>query len=434
MRDAAAEAHVVESLLGRHLYLADGSRIYDLPPGYDDIDALLAELAPESGRRIGDTPLTPPPLQTLSLNVAQACNMACGYCYADEGKFGAKARTMAPDVARAAVDRLFIESLPGQDLVIGFMGGEPLLARALIREVTDYARGRARSGRRRVRFSLTTNATLLRAEDAVFFAENDFQIAVSIDGPRAANDTARPLASGSGSYDRIVAALALFETHGRPRHLSARATVTPRSGDLGETLDHLIGLGFDSVGFSPVLVSPDPKYAFTRADFDAFCAAMIACGKTAKAALLAGARYPFSNFETALHELHRGSHRPYPCGAGAAYLSVDAEGDLYACHRLVGDAGHLMGSVTQGSDTAARAAHLARRHVDKQEPCRSCWARYLCGGGCYHEVDRRGRPACDYIRAWLEFCIGAYVEILDAAPEYFSASARTVRSLQGEPA
>jgi hypothetical protein len=38
-------------------------------------------------------------------------------------------------------------------------------------------------------------------------------------------------------------------------------------------------------------------------------------------------------------------------------------------------------------------------------------ARYLCGGGCHHEVIARGRPACDYIRGWLHYCLQAYVRL-----------------------
>jgi uncharacterized protein len=89
---------------------------------------------------------------------------------------------------------------------------------------------------------------------------------------------------------------------------------------------------------------------------------------------------------------------------------------------LVDDRNFAMGDVFGGSDRAARAAHLQRTHVDTLEPCRSCWARYLCGGGCQHEVTRRGRVACDYIRGWLEFCVSAYVELLAARPEHFAAA------------
>jgi uncharacterized protein len=57
--------------------------------------------------------------------------------------------------------------------------------------------------------------------------------------------------------------------------------------------------------------------------------------------------------------------------------------------------------------------------VDLAEPCQRCWARYLCGGGCYHEVSRRGRVACDYIRGWLHFCLESYVQLLERRPDYF---------------
>ncbi len=78
-----------------------------------------------------------------------------------------------------------------------------------------------------------------------------------------------------------------------------------------------------------------------------------------------------------------------------------------------------MGSVQGGVDDAARGRWLAERHVDRQEPCRSCWARYLCGGGCHHEVLHRGRVACDFIRGWLDHCLRAYVRISEQRPGFF---------------
>ena len=433
-RPLSSEIRLFETSAGRHLFVADGSRIYDIDAataaaveralgdpgvaGSDDVRAALG-LAADGKRWIDGTPAAPPPLHSISLNVAQACNMTCHYCYAEAGTFGGQARMMSPEVAEAAVDRLIAESEPGASVVLGFMGGEPLLNRALLHHATRYgARAAAASGRR-MRFSLTTNATLLTEADAALFAEFPFTVQVSIDGDRRANDAARPMRGGGSSYERAVEAVRLMTRVGRPRLLAARATVTPRTGDLLPILDHLIDLGFDEVGFAAVLVSPAPHYALAEADFPPFLERMIACGDVALRRLVAGERYPFGNFQTALHEIHRGSHRPYPCGAGAAYLSANAEGRLFACHRLVDDPGFAMGDVQRGSDRAARARHLAHRHVDSQAPCRDCWARYLCGGGCYHEVTRRGRPGCDYIRGWLAFCLGAYVELAAARPDYF---------------
>jgi uncharacterized protein len=66
------------------------------------------------------------------------------------------------------------------------------------------------------------------------------------------------------------------------------------------------------------------------------------------------------------------------------------------------------------------------------EPCRGCWARYLCGGGCYHEVERRGRIGCDYIRGWLEFCLESYAELSSMRPDYFVTGRRDVDAIEDD--
>jgi uncharacterized protein len=203
--------------------------------------------------------------------------------------------------------------------------------------------------------------------------------------------------------------------------VSARVTVTPNNLRLPETLEHFIGLGFHSVGFSPMLNAPSGRGEMSAPELAEMLAQMIACGRAFEENVSAGRRYPFLNMVTALKELHKGTHRPYPCGAGAGYLAVSADGGLFACHRFVDDAAGAMGNLADGPDAAVRADWLAKRHVHFQSPCSDCWARYLCGGGCHHEVIHRGRPACDYIRGWLEYCLGAYVRLLDSAPAFFGS-------------
>src|SRR5205814_1879980 len=174
-----------------------------------------------------------------------------------------------------------------------------------------------------------------------------------------------------------------------------------------------------SVGFSPMLSAPGGKGELQARDLERMLDEMVACGRAFEQRLVAGERYPFANMTSALREIHRGTHRPYPCGAGAGYLGVSAEGDLFACHRFVNDPAGAFGSLVEGPDRERQAAWLAERHVHRQEPCRNCWARYLCGGGCHHEVVRRGRPACDYVRGWLHYCLQAYVRLLESRPDYF---------------
>jgi uncharacterized protein len=429
-RAAGADLRLFESALGSHLFLADGSRIYDIDEPLrrrlaalldtftaDDIWDLLALDGRPTRTFIDERATPPPPLSAISLNVAQACNMACSYCYADEGRFGGKARMMAPQIARSAVDRLIAEAGPAADLLLGFMGGEPLLNRDLVHGIVPYAAERGAAAGHRIRFSITTNATLLTPADARLFAAYPFAVQVSLDGPALVNDLQRPMRNGSGSYERVVHGLDVLDRHGRPRQLSARVTVTRQSGALLPVLEHLIGLGFDDVGFAALTVSPRAGQALDADGFALLLREMLVCGRKALSEMRRGRPFPFSNFLTAMEQIHRGAHRPYPCGAGAAYLSASAEGRLFACHRLVDDRAFAMGSVMTGSDRQARAKHLQASHVDRMEPCRTCWARYLCGGGCYHEVARRGRPGCDYVRGWLEFCLGAYAELSAIFPD-----------------
>lgn len=441
-RTASADLHLFESEIGSHLFVADGSRIYDVDDSLRrqwegliqnrDADEVWSSLGldGEATRRwIDERPSPVPPLSSLSLNIAQACNLGCGYCYADEGRFGKNARSMPPDIARQAVNRLIAEAAPSSDLLIGFMGGEPLLNSKVLHDVVLYASERAAQTGHRARFSITTNATLLTPEDALLFHEFPFCVQVSIDGPREIHDRLRPMHGGNGSYERVLRGLELLNQAGRPRQLSARVTVTRGSGELQATLEHLIGLGFDDVGFAVALVSPSSLLQIQSADFDGLLRQMVSCGRKCLTELKAGRNYPFTNFLTAMEEIHRGTHRPYPCGAGAAYLSASAEGNLYACHRLVDDPRFAMGDVWSGSDHAARTHHLRANHVDQMEPCKKCWARYLCGGGCYHEVAKRGRMGCDYIRGWLDFCLAAYADLSAVSPRgWFSGEERCAKS------
>jgi uncharacterized protein len=121
-----------------------------------------------------------------------------------------------------------------------------------------------------------------------------------------------------------------------------------------------------------------------------------------------GKKLRFSNFESALRQIHFGTSRDLPCGSASNYVSVDSTGQYFTCHRTINDPRFFLGNLNGGLSIAARESFLSARAVDRQAPCRSCWARYLCGGGCHSEVISTGRSGCDFIRGWLEFCLRSY--------------------------
>jgi uncharacterized protein len=420
--------HLFETEIGAHVLMVNGSRVFTISseiataleesPG--DSSALFARLGLSAPEYVTDEPPAGSPIRALSLAIAQKCNLGCTYCYAQEGGFGSREKDMSPEAARAAVELLFSEAAAGDKVQLTFLGGEPLTNRRLLRECTEKAAELATANGVRVGFSITTNGTLLTPEDGEFFERHAFAVTISLDGVGEAHDRLRPFKGGSGSYDRVIANVRPLLPMQRRMQVSARVTVTPDNLSLRDTLDEFLSLGFHSVGFSPMLSSPTEAGEMNSGDLDAMLGQMISCGEEFERRVVRGERYAFLNMSNALSEIHKGTHRPYPCGAGAGYFGVSAEGGLYACHRFVEDPVGTMGNVQSGVDRAVQARWLAGRHVHLQEPCRNCWARYMCGGGCHHEVIKRGRPACGYIRGWLHYCLQAYIRILEHRPDYLA--------------
>ena len=425
-----AAVHHFRTEFGDHALVVNGSRVFTLPHEVaemlnqtraEEVEPLLERLGISGAPFIDDAPLSSPPLRSLSLAIAQRCNLACTYCYAQEGGFGQEEHAMSRETAFAAVDLLFAEAEPGDRVQLTFLGGEPLIHRDLLYECTE--RAAILAGRRgtQTSYSLTTNGTLVKPEDADFFERHGFAVTVSLDGLAETNDRLRSFKDGRGSYGRVISRVRPLIEAQRHMQVSARVTVTPDNLRLSETLIAFLELGFQSVGFSPVLRSPRGLGEMSAVNLEAMLTAMIECGREFERRVHRGERFAFANLYTALHEIHKGTHRPYPSGAGAGYLGVSAEGGLYACHRFVQDPSGWMGNLTGGVDRTRQDAWLRERHVHRQEPCRSCWARYLCGGGCHHEVIHRGRPACDYIRGWLDYSLEAYIRMLEIRPQFFEA-------------
>jgi uncharacterized protein len=428
------DVNLVDTSAGPHVFIVNGSQIYGLEAkaaetlrqalasnDREAVDRLLIQFGVTLPPLINNQPVVSPPLRSLSLAIAQKCNLGCTYCYAQQGEFGGGAKSMSAEIALRAVDLLFQQAEAGARINLAFLGGEPLVNRAGIRAATEHAARLAAAAGVDVQFSITTNGTLLTPEDGDFFERHGFAVTVSLDGIGNDHDRQRSFKNGAPSFSKIIARVEPLLAQQRRMQVSTRVTVTPSNLDLVGTLERLIALGFHSVGFSPMLSSPTRSGEMDEASLEVMLARMIACGQRFEARVIEGVRYPFLNMVTALRELHAGTHRPYPCGAGAGYLGVSADGGLYACHRFVGDCRASMGSVDDAIDSERRNAWLAQRHVHRQEPCRQCWARYLCGGGCHHEVINRGRPACDFIRGWLHYCLQAYIRLRVARSDYFVA-------------
>jgi uncharacterized protein len=428
---AAAAAHAITPpwlhLLNGNpplVFMVNGSRLFEVEPGFfaelglgsEQAHAELSELAKAWPQAPDNVPLQSP--NAITLNVAQSCNLSCAYCYADEGRFGSRAIMMSQETACAAIDHL-LQGAAGRRVSIGFIGGEPFLNRDVLYSAVRYAVAWAGDARTNVGFSVTTNGTLLNAEDLDFLREHSFAISVSLDGSAEVNNDVRRTRNGASAFDLAVRALTpLLNSPGNTR-IAARVTITRRDLRVVERMQPLLTAGFKEVGVSPLRTSPVPGLALIEDDWPILLGEMKRAGEAEWLHLRETGGFRFSNLAIAMKQLHSGHCRALPCGSAASYVSVGARGEYFTCHRTVDDPRFALGSVQDGLSARRREAFLYPRYVDRQEPCRSCWARYLCGGGCHAEVLSAGRSGCDYIRGWLEYCLRFYDRTLREFPTWF---------------
>jgi len=365
------------------------------------------------------------PLKTLVLNVTDECNLGCLYCYHEkEDRAGGEKRAMTPAVAEKAVDFLLEHSGPLEKVTLVFFGGEPFLNFGLISSVTEYARAKSVAVGKEVDFAVTTNGTLLNDEAVRFVCENDLSVTVSIDGYEEIQDRYRPFRNGAPSYRAILPNVKRLLEASRRKPVVARVTVVKDAEEAPRAVDHLLDVGFSEVGLAPV-TTRRISYQLDDAGMTRLLGQFKALSERFFTTAMEGGFFGFSNLIDLLVVLHEGEVKNYPCGAGLDLFSVDPEGGLYLCQRLTGEDGLRMGDVFDGFDRTKVEAFRGRADLSQKEPCRKCWARAMCAGGCYHEaLVREGSMTtpnlhyCEWITKWIEIGMEIYCRLALHCPEY----------------
>lgn len=145
-------------------------------------------------------------VHSLTLQLTQNCNFRCRYCiYSEESSVGQRShsqKTMSWETAKKAVDFLLERSVDSPKIFIGFYGGEPLLEFSMIKRIIEYAS--IRFFGKELKFSITTNGTLINEEMIDYFQEHEVGVMISLDGPKEINDINRVFKDGSGTFDAVI--------------------------------------------------------------------------------------------------------------------------------------------------------------------------------------------------------------------------------------
>ena len=323
-----------------------------------------------------------PVVKALCLHIAHDCNLACQYCFAEEGEYHGRRALMSFEVGKKALDFLVANSGTRRNLEVDFFGGEPLMNWEVVKQLVEYGRSIEEANNKKFRFTLTTNGVLLNDEILDFVNKEMGNIVLSTDGRKEVHDRMRPFRNGKGSYDLIMPKFKKVAESRNQTNYYVRGTFTHFNLDFSNDVLSLADQGFKQISVEPVVASPEDAYALRTEDlpqifeeYDKLAVEMIKREKE-------GRGFNFFHFMIDLTGGPCVYKRLSGCGSGTEYLAVTPWGDFYPCHQFVGNEDFLLGNVDDGIVRKNICEEFKQCNVYSKPKCKDCFAKLFCSGGC----------------------------------------------------
>lgn len=322
-------------------------------------------------------------IKAMCLNIAHDCNLRCKYCFASKGDYNGLRSLMSEEVGKASIDFVIQKSGPRKNIEIDLFGGEPLMNFKTVKSVVDYGQKRGREAGKNIRFTITTNATLLSDEIIDYIDKNMGNVVLSIDGRKSVNDNVRVRCDGTGTYDTILPQIKKMVERRTPgKQYYVRGTFTANNLDFYNDVIELADLGFKEISIEPVVLPEDDELCLKEENigiifeqYDKLTEEIIKRKKE-------GRPFKFYHFNIDVSGGPCIYKRIAGCGAGHEYVAVTPEGDIYPCHQFVGNDSFKMGTVFDGELNQDIIQRFSNATIYQKDECKKCWARFYCSGGC----------------------------------------------------
>lgn len=354
-----------------------------------------------------------PKITSAFLNLTNACNLACRYCFVEQNP-----KRMTLDTAIDAADWLAKNAGNSDTPAINYFGGEPLLMfDAIIRPLTEYIRQRYGL---HYMLSITSNCTLMDEKIVAFLSANKVGLLLSMDGDKPSQDWNRPMRNGGSSFDVLDLKLPMLIEHFPD--LTFRSTVTPRTAN--ELYRN--ALYAEKKGFRYWFTMPNYFETWTEQDIAVLHEQMRLYQEHYIDRMRDGKRpILFTHMEQFFHRIVQRNQtiqndvrRPnsicsscVKCGLGASrFAGININGDVLACQEMFShelDDLFLIGNIHTGIDDARRE-QLCSMWDSKHgysSSCEKCPLDRICDGGCVAnnylasgDIHRSPEIACEWNR------------------------------------
>jgi len=334
-------------------------------------------------------------MSQMTLQTNQTCNLRCSYCTYG-GKYEHQRthanKTMSIETIKKSVDFFMEHSRGVEEVTMSFYGGEALLEIERIKACVDYIK-EAYKGKV-VRYTITTNGTVINKEIIDFLEKCDVGMVISLDGPKEIHDINRVFEDGSGSFDKIMDNLQYIKEHHPELFTRVRflATIAPGTdfSCVNEYFNVADIMGQDSMAYNMINsygskenIVYDDLYSITY-NFNYTKVLLSALGlydnnkisKLFHSHLLTVERLYERLTKRPVYEI---DHHGGPCLPGVMRPMVAVDGTILPCER-VNEESEIMkiGHIDTGFDMDKIDAMLNVGRLTDIE-CKTCWGFQHCG-------------------------------------------------------
>ena len=328
------------------------------------------------------------------------CNLDCQYCYyLDKTEiYGGREPRMTGEMLETVI-REYIAANDVPEVTFNWHGGEPLiLGLDFYRKAIELEKKYA--GDKTVHNTIQTNGTLLNAQWADFFRDNDFLVGISLDGPKDIHDKYRRDKGGAPTFDRVLRGLQYLRDH--DVQFNTLSTVNKASEGRGQE----VYLFLKSVGSRYMQFMPVVEHVMYRKNARPFIVDPATDG--ARLASWSVSSQGFGKFMCDIFDYWvRNDVGQYYVGLFDATLAnwcgvppgtcvygrtcggnavIEHNGDLYPCDHFVYPK-YLLGNIrTQSIHSMMESTAQVRFGIDKRNSlpskCFRCKYLFACNGEC----------------------------------------------------
>jgi len=342
-------------------------------------------------------------IKSLSIMIKPSssnCNMRCDYCFyhsISEKRIHQSWGFMNFELLEKIVQKALNEAEDA--CTFAFQGGEPtLVGIGFYKKLVEYEK---KYNQRNIEINnaIQTNGLAIDEEWAYFFAQNNFLVGISLDGPKKIHDLYRVDNQGEGTFQRIIKAIHLFDQYHVKYNILTVVTAQV-ARHIHKIYNFFKNKSFIYLQFIPCLdpldeepggyrfsLTPEKYSYFLKTLFDLWYVDIMNSH-------VISIRY-FDNLLQLLME-----YPPEACGMVGqcnCQFIIEANGGVYPCDFYVLDKWYL-GNIKEKSFIELLKSPVSFKFVETSKyidpKCHNCPSFPICLGGCrrWREPFINGKP------------------------------------------